>query len=299
MPISKSQLHLASITILFFSLISIDISVPFVPKIVSNQPLVKAAFDTNPLFPVSHNKPVPYTSAKSVFIADINTGVVLYAKNPNQRLKPASLTKIMTALVAMDHYDDGSILHVINGASSLGSSAELKAGDELLFDDVLFALLVPSGNDAAVTLAENYPGGYYNFVDQMNRKALSLGLVNSHFANVSGVESPNHYTSAYDIAQVALSALKRSLFRNVVSTRKITLKSLDGHIYPLETTNTLLGKAGVLGIKTGWTPQAGECLVTYVDRQGHQIITSVLGSDDRFGESKRLIEWVYSNYTWE
>lgn len=298
LPNVFNQIRFGLTAVMLVSLVTVFSSVPFIPKPKTGNQAVKASFVTVTPMPVSHNEEVPVTTAKSVFILDMDTGIVLYAKNPNERLMPASLTKIMTAVVSMDYYNEGTVLKVNNGASSVGSAAELQAGDSLSTEDLLFALLVPSGNDAAVTLAENYPGGYYAFVNRMNQKASDLGLINSHFTNVSGVESSNHYTSAYDIAQVAVHALRRPQFRNIVSTKKITIKSLDGNVYPLETTNILLGEPGILGVKTGWTPGAGECLVTYANKYGHQIVVSVLGSEDRFGETEKLIDWVYSNYSW-
>lgn len=262
-------------------------------------PSVKADYVSEPIIPNSRDIPAPDLTATGIYVSDLDTGIVLYDKNPHEQLKPASLTKIMTALVALDYYPEDFVLSVINGESSVGATAKLVKGDRLTFETMMEALLIPSGNDAAVTLAENYPGGYVNFVAKMNSKAHDLGLVNSHFANVSGVESPNHYTSAYDIAMIAKSALKRNLFSNIVSTQKTTITSLKGYHYPLETTNKLLGEPGVLGVKTGWTPEAGECLVTLVNRDNHPILVSLLNSKDRFGESEKLINWIYQNYSWE
>lgn len=262
-------------------------------------PKVKAAYISEPPMPVSKNLAPPEISATGIFITDLNTGVTLYEKNANTRLKPASLTKIMTALVAMDYFDEDSILSVKNGQSSNGNTIKLKKGDKLIANDLLFGLLVPSGNDAAVTLAENYPGGYQSFIDRMNSKVVEMGLKNSHFANVSGVESQNHYTTAFDISMMAIKALSRSQFSSIVSTQKITLKSLKGNIYPLETTNILLGKPGIFGVKTGWTPEAGECLVILAEKDNHPVIISLLNSKDRFGEAQVLFDWVFKNYSWE
>jgi len=266
---------------------------------VSSSPRVKAAFVTEPQLPVSRNIAPPSITANGIFITDLNTGVVLLEKSANTRFKPASLTKIVTALVAMDYFDEDSILSVVNGQNATGSTINLKRGDKLNASDLLYALLVPSANDAAVTFAENYPGGYQAFVTRMNSKVTEMDLQNSHFINVSGVESSNHYTSAYDITMLAKAALARPQFSAVVSTQKITLKSLKGNLYPLETTNILLGKSGVFGVKTGWTPEAGECLVILVDKDDHPVIISILNSKDRFGEAETLFNWVYENYTWE
>lgn len=264
----------------------------------SLNPEVKAAYVTEPEVPVSKSIPAPDLTATSIFVTDLTTGIVLYDKNPHVRLKPASLTKIMTALVSLDYYPQDYVLSVVNGQRSVGATAKLIKGDKLTFESMMEALLIPSGNDAAVTLAENYPGGYSAFVAKMNTKAQELGLLNSHFSNVSGIEGPNHYTSAYDIAMIAESALKRNLFQTIVSTQKVTIKSLKGYHYPVESTNKLLGEPGVLGVKTGWTPEAGECLVTLVNKGNHPVLISILNSKDRFGESESLINWVYQNYSW-
>lgn len=293
------HLRLATMTLSLVVIATFITSLPLSPFPPQTKPLVKAAFTDTPPLPTSHLIPPPATTAKSVFIVDMATGIVLYAKNPSQRLQPASLTKIMTAIVAMDYYNEDSVVSVTNGSRAEGSTADLKLNDKMLANDMLYALLVPSGNDAAVTLAENYPGGYNAFIGKMNQTATKLGLVNSHFSNVSGVENTNHYTTAYDITEMAIYALQRPIFRNIVSTKKITLKSLKGHFYPLETTNLLLGKPGILGVKTGWTPAAGECLVTYADKNNHPIVSSVLGSNDRFGETEKLLNWVYTNYVWQ
>ena len=114
-----------------------------------------------------------------------------------------------------------------------------------------------------------------------------------------GVESADHYTSAYDITMMAKAALARPRFSSVVSTKNITLKSLKGNLYPLENTNLFLGKPGIFGVKTGWTPEAGECLVILVEKDNHPVIISLLNSKDRFGEALALFDWVYQNFSWE
>lgn len=289
----------------FFNLISLVIIALFFvfspvvgkPK-GTTKPVVKAAFVKEPLTPVSQGIGAPTLTAKGVFVMDLESGTVLFDKNPHLQLKPASLTKIMTSLVAIDYFNPDTVLKVKNGQNSVGNTAKLLKGDEFNASDVIYALLVPSGNDAAVTLAENYPGGYRAYVEKMNQKVAELGLKNTHFVNVSGIESPNHFTTAYDMAIIARSALNRHTFANVVSTKNITIKSLKGNLYPLSTTNLLLERPDVLGVKTGWTPEAGECLVILATRDGHKILISLLGSQDRFGESKKIIDWTFSNYTW-
>lgn len=264
------------------------------------RPQVKALYTQEPALPIlKRDAKTPVLSASSYFAIDLETGSVLLSKNPHQQLKPASLTKIMTALVAMDYYSEDSVLKVVNGQKSLGNTIDLVQDDQLIAQDLLYGLLVPSGNDAALTFAENFPGGYKAFIDQMNSKASKLGLANTHFVNVSGVEEPNHYTSAYDITMIARAALDRSNFKNIVSTKKTTLKSLKGHLYPLVSTNVLLDKPGFYGVKTGWTPEAGECLVILSEKDNHRVLISLLHSSDRFGEAEQISNWIFDNYTWQ
>jgi len=264
------------------------------------KPTIKGFFTTSAPIPQKKQKTTPLNlTATGVFVLDLHSGVVLYDKNPHQRLKPASLTKIMTALVALDYYKEDSVIKVLNGQKSLGNTINLVKGDQLLASDLLYGLLVSSGNDAAVTFAENYPGGYNAFVKRMNSKTVELGLENTRFSNVSGVEGSDHYTSAYDIAMIAREALDRPVFEDIVSTKKYTLKSLKGHIYPLDSTNILLGKPGFYGVKTGWTPEAGECLVILAEKDAHPILISLLYSADRFGEGEKIFNWIFQNYTWD
>ncbi|KKS61808.1 MAG: peptidase S11 [Candidatus Collierbacteria bacterium GW2011_GWD2_42_50] len=288
-PDLRSVLNITALLCLFAYFIFVPIIKSPSPR---QKPNVKAAFVSEPPMPVSKN-------ISGIYITDLKTGQVLLEKNAHTRLKPASLTKIMTALVAMDYYNDDSILLVKNGQSANGNTVKLRKGDKLIASDLLYALLVPSGNDAAVTLAENYPGGYQAFISRMNSKVTEMNLQNTHFVNVSGVESQNHYTSAFDITALARAALARPQFSSIVSTQKITLKSLKGNIYPLETTNILLGQPGIFGVKTGWTPEAGECLVILVEKDNHSVLISILNSKDRFGEAQTLFNWVFENYSWE
>ncbi len=296
---SRPQIRFFANVIALLALSLFVITTPIVWPSSSAHQAVKSAFISEPPMPVSKNIAAPDLTATGVYIYDLGTGVVLYEKEPHRRLKMASLTKIMTSLVALDYYDIDSVLSVRNGQSANGSTAKLKKGDKFIASDLLYALLVPSGNDAAITLAENYPGGYQAFISRMNSKTIEMGLQNTHFVNVSGVESQNHYTSAYDITMIAKSALSRPQFAQVVSTQKVTIKSLKGNLYPLETTNILLGDQGIYGVKTGWTPEAGECLVILAEKDGHQVIISLLNSQDRFGEAQTLFDWIFQNYSWE
>jgi D-alanyl-D-alanine carboxypeptidase (penicillin-binding protein 5/6) len=245
-------------------------------------------------------KPPPETTALSAVIIDLDSQAIIYQKNQETRLFPASTTKIMTALVALDYYQPQDILLVIR-PDGIGRKMNLKVGEKISFQDLLYGLLVHSANDAAQTLAQNYPGGTNNFIDTMNLKARNLKLNATHFSNVSGVDTPNHYTTVSDLARLSTHALKNPIFKKIISTKEITVQSTDGRTkHRLENLNELLGKAnGVTGVKTGWTEYAGECLVALTERDNRRIITVVLRSQDRFNDTQKLIDWVFENFRWE
>lgn len=267
------------------------------------QPKVKAANITlnQPLPPQPDQTPPPRLTAQAVFVFEPDSGTILHQINPDTRLHPASTTKIMTALTALDVYSPNDILTVKTGDQAIGQSVHLETGQQFTAKDLLYAILVASGNDAALTLAENYPdGGYSRFVELMNQKAKDLHLKNTSFTNVSGIEGGNHKTTVHDLAILTKEAINNPLFMEIVNTPQITITDTTNQTqYKLETTNQLLGKIeGLKGIKTGWTENAGECLITYVERNNKKIITVVLNSSDRFGETKQLIDWVYSHHAW-
>ena len=265
-------------------------------------PKVQAVPTVTPLrFPVIDSASPPISSAKAIYIFEPLTGTVLYEKNAHERLPMASTTKIMTALVALDIYAPETLLTVYTADDAVGHTMKLLPQDHISVRDLLYGLLVSSGNDAALALAENYPGGdYRQFISQMNKKATVLGLTDTRFSNVSGLDDGNHYSSVRDLALLAKKLLENDLLRQIVSTKDITVTSADGHRYSLTNTNQLLGSLpGVLGLKTGWTPVAGQCLVTYTDRDGNQLITAILGSSDRFSDSENLINWAYSHTFWQ
>ena len=250
--------------------------------------------------PVSKNIPIPQFSAKAVFIKDLTSNTILFQKEASMSLPVASTTKIMTALVSSEYFKPNSSLRVNIGASVSGAKAGLLPGEDLSFRSLLYAMLLNSGNDAAYSLAENYPGGILGFVSAMNKKAAQLSLQNTHFDNPAGFDSPKNFSSAKDLAVITEEALKNVSLARIFATKQTNIVSLDKkYTHQLANLNKLLSQVrGVMGVKTGYTEGAKENLVTFVDRDGHQILTVVLGSNDRFGESAKIIEWVYSNYQW-
>lgn len=250
--------------------------------------------------PISKNIPPPIFSARAVFVKDLTSGITLYQKDANLPLPIASTTKIMTAIVASEYFKPNSVLTVRDGVSIPGSKVGLFLGEDLTFRSLLYGMLLSSGNDAAYTLAENYPGGALGFVSAMNKKVTELSLQNTHFDNPAGFDSPRHFSSAKDLAAITEEALKNSNLARIFATKETNIVSLDKkYTHKLANLNKLLSQVkGVLGVKTGYTEEAKENLVTYVNRDGHQILTVALGSNDRFGESTKLIEWIYENFTW-
>ena len=251
--------------------------------------------------PISKNFSVPVLSARAVIVKDLATDTILYEKDANIAFPIASTTKIMTALVASEYFKQNSELTVKDGAMVTGARVGLTRGEDLSFRSLLYGMLLPSGNDAAYTIAENYPGGVLGFVSAMNKKASELNLINTHFDNPAGFDSPKHYSSARDMATITEEALKDSTLARIFSTKETNIVSIDKkYSHELVNLNRLLEQVkGVIGVKTGYTEEAKENLVTYISRDGNKILTVVLGSDDRFGESTKLIEWVYQNFTWQ
>ncbi|MEK7616671.1 MAG: serine hydrolase [Patescibacteria group bacterium] len=250
--------------------------------------------------PISKNLPPPYFSARAVFIKDLSTDTILFQKDANLPLPTASTTKIMTAIVGAEYFKQNSILTVKDGAKIPGASVGLFSGEDLSFRSLLYGMLLSSGNDAAYTIAENFPGGIPGFVSQMNRKASLINLENTHFDNPAGFDSPKHFSTARDLSKITEEALKDSILSRIFQTKETDIVSLDKKFkHKLYNLNKLLTQVtGVLGVKTGTTPQAKENLITLVERNGKRVLIVLFGSDDRFLETKKLIEWTYSNFEW-
>ncbi len=250
--------------------------------------------------PVSKNLPPPQLFARAILVKDLGTETTLYQKDTNVPLPIASTTKIMTALVASEYFKPSSPLTVHDGAGITGARVGLVIGESLSFRSMLYGMLLSSGNDAAYAIAENYPGGVLGFVSAMNKKVSDLNLRNTHFDNPAGFDSPRHFSSAQDLAKITQEALKNYQLARIFATKETNIISLDKkYTHQLRNLNRLLSQVkGVLGVKTGFSQGAKENLVTLVDRDSHQILTVVLGSNDRFGETTSLIEWAYENFTW-
>lgn len=237
------------------------------------------------------------TSAHAHLLMEASTGTVLAQKNAELRLPMASTTKIMTALVAIESMPLDSEITVSSLAVGVeGSSVYLAEGEVLTLSDLLYALLLESANDAASAIAIAVGGDIAGFADMMNRRAASLGLTDTHFVNPHGLDSEEHYTTAYDLAVIARTALENPTFREIVSTQKTTIP-LHGNegVRLLINHNKLLRMyEGCIGVKTGFTKKTGRCLVSAAERDGVTLIAVTLGCPDDWNDHEKLLDYGFS-----
>lgn len=246
------------------------------------------------IFVQSNSLEKPNISAVSALTYDLTLKKTLFMKNPDKRVPMASLTKIMTAIIALENPKKNDQYFVPKEALVGEDSMGLSAGEILSLKDLMYGLVLHSANDAAETLAYNYPMGRNAFIKAMNDKAKSLGLSDTHFTNPSGLEGDGkQYTTAYDLLVMTNYALSNfPLFDKVAATftYDIPYSSLHKAYYLENETNLLTSYPGVKGVKTGYTPEAGLCLVTYLDYDNHKIISIILGSNNRRQEMKDLLQ---------
>ncbi len=232
------------------------------------------------------------TSAVSAILVDAESGRVLYEHNADQRRSIASITKIMTAVVALEKGRLSDVYQVTASDMAEGSSMYLRKGEELTLEALLYGLMLPSGNDAALAVAHCVSRRLEDFVAAMNEKARELGMTGSSFANPNGLEQEGHYSTARDMAVLARYAMENELFRQIVGTKTITI---EGHT--LVNHNKLLGQyEGCIGIKTGYTKAAGRTLVTAAARNGQTLIAVTLCDGNDWQDHKALLEYGFTAY---
>lgn len=239
-------------------------------------------------------------NSRACIVLDRKSNRIIYGKNEKNKVKMASTTKIMTATIVIENYDLSKTVEISKKAAGTGGSRlGLKQGDKISVLDLLHGLMLCSGNDAAVALAETVAGGIPEFSDMMNNKAKELGLENTHFESPHGLDSDNHYTTAYDLSLLTNYALNNETFLKIVGTKNYTV-TINGYPKNITNTNELLGTLnGVYGVKTGFTNGANRCLVTACKRNDLDIICVVLGCDTknfRTKDSIKLIEYTFQNY---
>lgn len=243
-----------------------------------------------------------YVSAKAALIVDYDTGEVLFAKDASAKLPAASTIKIMTAIAALENADLGDMFGVSANAAQIGeNSVGLERGERLTLEELLYGMMLVSGNDAAITVAEGIAGSEQKFVEIMNTKANKIGLKDTKFVNATGLDEDGktQYSTAYDMAVIAHYGWENyPEIRKIASTYEKYIEATNGHKDYLlyNDTNLLTSYPGVRGIKPGFSWDARWCLVTYVENEGKKLLGIVLGSEDRRGEMALLLDYGFSKY---
>lgn len=236
----------------------------------------------------------PQIEAEAAVVMAVTGRQVLFAKQADAIMYPASTTKITTLITALEKGDLGSTVVVSSQAAACdGSSLELRGGDKLTLQEALYGMMLVSGNDAAEAVAENVAGSIPAFVKMMNDKAEKIGAARTNFSNPHGLPDPfNHYTTAYDLALITAYGMQNTTFSRIVSTRDYDVHFLNRPSAHVRNTNKLLSTfTGANGVKTGYTEAAGDCLVAAANRKGVELIAVVLNSDERWEDAARLLNY--------
>lgn len=262
-------------------------SVPAVPPVIG---------------PIADGTLPPVVHSSAAVVLDGDTGAVLYDAGAHRRLPPASITKIVTAMVAIERGDldapvtvdiDSLDFSIRTDSTVMG----LEPGDTLTLRDLLYGMMLPSGNDAAIAIAEAVAGSEQAFVVLMNAKAAELGLRDTHFTNPHGLNDPDHYTSAYDIAQLGRWAMSDPRFREIVGAREWIIHG--SRTYTLYNNNNLLtAYPDADGIKIGWHEEAGPTIVGSAVRNGHRVIVALLNAEHEIPDTSALLDWAFGHFSW-
>ena len=256
--------------------------------------------------------PGPATGAEiplkgeSAILLDAHSGKILFEKDPHKIMYPASMTKLMTLVIAMEALAEGKVKmdDIVtaseNAASYGGSQIYLASGEELTFREMLLGIAMASGNDASVAVAEYIAGTHEEFVNLMNKKAAELGLKNTNFVNCNGLHDPNHYSTAYDFAQIGLYALRYPEIREICSVKHYRIREGTRNPFQFDNKNKLLWfYSGTDGFKTGWTVDAKYCFTGTCERNGLRFVSVVMGvpvMSGHFADTQMLYNWGYSQY---
>lgn len=244
--------------------------------------------------PIIRSSSAPEITAEGTYIVDIPSFTPLYEKSSRQKFFPASTTKVITALVAYDVFDMEDII-TVESILTEGQTMGLIIGEKISVENLLYGLLVHSGNDAAYVLADQY--GYDKFVELMNKKSQHLNMTDTYFKNPAGLDDADQVTTAYDLSLAARELLKNKFLSKIVSTRDITVSDSQFiNFHRLSNVNKLIGQVhGIGGLKTGYTENAGENLVSFYKKGGRQFIVVILKSVDRFNDTKNVVSWIDNN----
>lgn len=289
---------------IFFAIVCLDtyfvnsarknkiISIPFVFSTPAPYPVV------NLVLGASIASTESSLSAQAALVMDNDSKVVLFAKNQNIRFSMASTTKIMTALIGLEHFSLDDVL-VVKREHVEGSTIRLQKGEKMRFIDFLYAMMLPSANDAAFAIADNYPGGEPAFVEKMNNKAKELHLFQTHYADPAGLDDDGDYTTVLDLARLGSFALQNQTLAEITATKQKVITSEWGNTYVLTNLNKLLGIDGVNGMKTGFTEEALGVLVTSKKEKDKTLIIVVMKSLDRFADTQTLLSLISGQVQFE
>lgn len=240
----------------------------------------------------------PFPTSARAYLAQVG-GTTVWSHQADQKLPPASLTKIMTALLVLERANLNATVTIgPEIAAETGTRLRLRAGDKLRVRDLLAAMLIESANDAAHALAAHVAGDEARFARIMNARAAKLGMKNTHFVNSSGHHDPAHYTTANDLVLLTEAALDRPMFRELVSKVKYEIRTIDGkRRFKLENSNKLLPKyEGMVGVKTGYTPEAGRCLIALAERDGVEVLIVLLRAKDRWNLASKMLDTAFERF---
>lgn len=243
--------------------------------------------------------PFPAVEAAAASVIDGNTGVIRGDKAGEKKIYPASTTKILTCIIALEEGQallDSDAVITPRAMAQDGTDLGVRPDMPISLREVLYGMMLVSGNDAAVAVAETVGGSYDRFIEMMNEKAASIGVSHSHFANPNGLTRPDHYTTSNDMVKIAAYAMKNPAFREIVKQPSHPMVYRSGMYRIVENRNELLpdGYPGVNGIKTGMTEAAGECLVASAERDGRLVIAAVYDDENRWDDAKKLLDYGFA-----
>ena len=241
-------------------------------------------------------QPDPFPKVASSYLVQVN-GTLLWERQANKRLSPASLTKLMTVLLLLDNYQPKATIEISKrAAQETGMRLGLKAGQRFYVEDMLSAALINSSNDACHGLADFIAGEHQRFVQLMNQRAQQLGMRNTHFSNACGHDAADHYSTAYDLALLAQAVLKYELVTQLAVKESAQIVAIgETKTYTLQNKNALIGRyQGALGLKTGYTPKAGTCLIAYAERGKSKVLLVMLQAKNRWWDAVDLLDLAFA-----
>ncbi len=241
-------------------------------------------------------QPDPFPGVAAAYLVQVN-GELLWEKQANRRLPPASLTKLMTVLLVLDSYKPRAVVEISHLATQeSGTRLGMKNGERFYVEDLLGAALVNSDNDACHALADYVAGDQEHFVQLMNRRAQQLGMLNTHFTNACGHDGDKHYSTAHDLGVLANEIIKSKLVTEMVIRESAQISAIGGTgRYQVENKNALIGRyQGALGLKTGYTPKAGKCLIAYAERKGVRVLLVMLNAPNRWWDAVDILDLAFA-----